>query len=99
MAETIKMCDMSIAVATKVFEMLNPGRVHVKKPGDDWCTRYFIITDIEPKELIYPEGWYYAKGAFRNKHTSTNGYYSEAVMRNSQGDFWKERARYCTWED
>ena len=96
MAKTVKMCDMPIVVATKVFEMLNPGKVRVKVPGDGWCTRYFIVTDVEPKDLTYPEGWYYAKGTFRNKHQSTTGFYEEAIMRTSDGEFWKKNATYCT---
>ena len=96
MAETVKMCDMNIAVSTKVFEMLNQGKVRVKRPGEDFCTHYFIVTDVEPKELIYPEGWYYAKGAFRNKHMSTTGMYQEALMQTTSGKFWKNMATYCT---
>lgn len=99
MAKTVKMCDMSIAVATKVFEMLNDGKVRVKAPSDDGlCTCYFIVTDVEPKDLTYPEGWYYAKGAFRNKHQSTTGFYEEAIMLTTSNKLWKESARYCTFD-
>lgn len=96
MAETVKMCDMNIAISTKVFEMLNLGKVHVKRPGENFCTNYIIVTDVEPKDLIYPEGWYYAKGNFRNKHMSTTGIYQEAYMMTSSGKRWTNLATYCT---
>ena len=89
------MCNMPIGVATKVFEMLNHGKVRIISPGVH-CSRYLIITDVEPKNLVYPEGWYYAKGSFRNKHTSTNGMYEEAMMLTSDRQYWKNRATYCT---
>lgn len=98
MAKTVKMCDMPIALSIKVFEMLNSGKIQVKKPGEDFCTQYQIVTDVEPKDLTYPEGWYYAKGAFRNKHMSTTGMYQEARMRTSSGESWREKATYCTLE-
>ena len=95
-AKTVKMCDMSIAVATKVFEMLNNGKVVVKRPGEGYCAYYIVVTDVEPSDLVYPEGWYYAKGSFRNKHMSTTGFYGEANMVTSKGEFWGHRAKYCT---
>ena len=95
-AKTVKMCDMPIEVATKVFEMLNPGKVRVKVPDGRLCVRYFIVTDVEPKDLTYPEGWYYAKGYFRNKHKSTTGAYHEVIMRTSDGERWSKSATYCT---
>lgn len=94
MATTVKMCDMSPQIAATVFGILNDGKVFLKDnvPGYGMI----IVTDIEPKDLVYPEGWYYAKGAFRNKHTSTTGYYGEVIMKKSNGDFWMDFAHYCT---
>ena len=97
MAKTVKMCDMRSEIAVKVFKMLNPDTVKIKEKGF-LCSRNLILTDTEPKNLIYPEGWYYAKGAFRNKHTSTTGVYEEVPMLTSAGEHWKERANYCTLE-
>ena len=91
-ARVIKMCDMPIEVALKVFTMLNSGKVRVIG------NRFFVITDEEPKNLVFPEGWYYAKGSFRNKHKSTTGMYEEAMMKKSSGEFWKNSANYCTLE-
>ena len=94
MTKTVKMCDMNKVVAGKVFEMLNGDKVHLEK-GRSWFSCY-IVTDVEPKNLTYPEGWYYAKGAFRNKHTSTTGIYEEVPMKKANGESWGDLAKYCT---
>lgn len=94
MAATVKMCDMSINVAIKVFEMLNPGRVKEKTLKNGVKV---IGTDVEPKELVYPEGWYYAKGYFTNKHNTTTGLYEvEVMIKSSNGELWKNLKKYCT---
>lgn len=95
MATTVKMCNMSKGIATNVFKMLNGRNVQLKEHG---AMGTVIVTDIEPKNLIYPEGWYYAKGSFRNKHTSTTGIYEEVTMLNSNGAFWEDTATYSTLE-
>lgn len=96
MAKTVKMCDMPLHIAAKVLEMLNPGKV--KYVNDVEIESPMLITDVAPNELIYPEGWYYAKGSFRNKHTSTTGIYQCVDMVKSNGEFWEEYAKYCTLE-
>lgn len=97
-AETVKMCDMNMRIAATVFEMLNEGKVKIKTPKYPEMSVYRIeiVTDVEPKDLTYPEGWYYAKGCFRNKHQSTTGRYSEARMVKSDGESWRNIAHYCT---
>lgn len=90
MAKTVKMCDMSADVVAKVLEMLNPGVKLMK------CHFTAIATDIEPKDLVYPEGWYYAKGTIRNKHTSSTGFYEEIYLYKVDGTSWGECAKYCT---
>ena len=97
MTETVKMCDMDKSIVSKVFEMLNGGNVHLKETDSYFGT--VIVTDVEPKELIYPEGWYYAKGTLRNKHTSTTGIYEEILFMKSNGDTWRDTATYCTLTD
>ena len=95
--KVVKMCDMSVHVSSKVFAMLNPGLVKVEKsPYFHAAGSIVIVTDTEPKELTYPEGWYYAKGMFRNKHQSTTGFYDEIHMLNSKGELWRDSAKYCT---
>lgn len=94
MATVVKMCDMPAKIAATVFEMLNDSvRLEQKQLTS------VIITDIEPNKLTYPEGWYYAKGCFRNKSTSTTGLYEELIMLKSNGDFWEDFAKYCTLND
>ena len=92
----MKSCDYPMEIAGRVFEMLNFEKVKfVWTPG----SYMYISTDEEPKNLVYPEGWYYAKGMFRNKHNSTNGEYSEIPMVTSNGFDWGDSARYCTMYD
>lgn len=92
MAKTIKMCDLSRDVAAKLFVLLNPGKVKYGTLGSD----FVIITDVEPKDLVYPEGWYYAKGRYTNKRNSSTGMYSTLDMVTSNGQFWEDYANYCT---
>ena len=95
MAITIKSCDFNEYIAGEVFRMLNSEKV-------SWGRKngfHTLITDTEPKELLYPEGWYYAKGAFRNKHMSTTGMYGEIPMVKSDGTSWRDLAIYCTLYD
>lgn len=96
MAKTVKSCDFNGTIATKVFEMLNPSYVRVKINVPFYGRA--IVTDVEPKDLVYPEGWYYAKGFFRNKHTSSTGAYDEILMLKSNGKLWGNIATYCTLE-
>jgi len=95
MAKVVKSCDYPVEIAMKVLEMLNP-RVKITWASGSYLRT--IVTDVEPKDLTYPEGWYYAKGCFRNKHTSTTGIYSEIPMEKSDGSSWRESATYCTLE-
>ena len=95
MANTVKMCDMKKNIAISVFKMLNGRNVQLKEYGPMGTV---IVTDVEPKNLIYPEGWYYAKGAFMNKHTSSTGFYEEVEMIQSTGVSWRNSATYCTLE-
>ena len=94
MGKIVKMCDMDSSIAVKVFEMLNPGQIKVKL--NIYGEPIGIVTDTEPRILVYPEGWYYAKGSFRNKHMSSTGWYCEIRMEMGNGTPWYEIAKYCT---
>ena len=96
MAKVVKSSDYPIEIACRVFALLNYPNVKVFREGG--CS-YILRTDVEPKKLTYPEGWYYAKGTFRNKHLSTNGVYGEANMEKNDGSYWEETAKYCTLDD
>ena len=96
--KTVKMADMGDFIAIKVFQMLNGEKIQILIGYSSY--RFVLITDIEPKELTYPEGWYYSKGCFRNKHMSSDGMYWEVPMIKSDGTPWNRIARYCTlYED
>ena len=85
MANIIKCCDFPKEVAANVFLMLNPSVTYTE---DSYGNNIFI-TDEQPNNLIYPEGWYYEKGTFRNKHNSTTGIYEALYMFTSEGILWK----------
>ena len=97
-AKVVKMCDLSVNIAAKVFEMLNPGKVEVF--SENWLGPFRRIeTDVEPRLLTYPEGWYFSKGRFRNKHTSSTGMYEEIRMEKKNGSSWEDIVTYCTLND
>ena len=91
-AKTIKMCDMDKNIAVKILQMLNPGKITIKAIG----TGFAIVTNCEPRILTYPEGWYYAKGAYTNKHKSSSGLYQAVPMMREDGRSWQDIATYCT---
>lgn len=92
MTKVVKMCDMDQRIALTVFKMLNGDRITIEKRPSETV----IVTDVEPENLVYPEGWYYAKGSFRNKHTCTTSGYSEIYMERSDGCDWCSIAKYAT---
>ena len=87
-----KMCNLPIGVATKVFEMINLGYVKIEMPG------FLIVTDKEPDTLMYPEGWYYSFGVFRNedRRVGFEKTHQEAEMKTSKGEDWGNLAFYST---
>ena len=93
-AKTIKMCDLTGDMAAMIFCAINNGNVVLER--FEFNSEVVLYTDIEPSNLIYPEGWYYAKGNFRNKNTSSTGIYDEIPMLKHNGDSWMESATYCT---
>jgi len=94
MAKTVKMCDMNDNIAALVLQQLNPGKVSVIIERDIGKV-IKIITSVEPKELVYPEGWYYSKGHLTNKHNSSTGVYWTVNMHDATtGEIWN--LPYCT---
>lgn len=96
MAKTIKACDYPVEIACRVFSLLNYPNVKVFRIRGN---QFLLKTDVEPKKLNYPEGWYYAKGTFRNKHMSSTGIYHEVDMEKNDGSCWRDTAKYCTLDD
>ena len=93
---SVKMCDMSKCIAASVFQKLNASKVTLKEDPFSYYEDLIIVTDVEPSDLVYPEGWYYANGNFRNKYNSTTGMYEEVRMVDSTGESWAGKATYCT---
>lgn len=92
MAKTVRTADLSGNAAANLFAILNPGEVEYL-PMHPFNFKSLppvgvIITDTDPDELNYPEGWYFAKGTFRNKHNSSTGIYEEVPMLKSNGSAW-----------
>lgn len=73
-----KLCDMPIAVSAKIFELLNPDKVTINE--DSFNHRLEIIYNANPKDLIYPEGWYYTQGFFTNKYNNITDNYEKILM-------------------
>ena len=90
---TIKTAELPIEVAANLFQMLNPEDIQVE-PATYLGLK--LVSKKEPCDLRYPEGWYYAKGTFRNKHNTSNGIYEEALMFKPNGYLWMEDATYST---
>lgn len=73
----IKSCDMPKGIIIDIFKMLNQKNVKIIDQPWDGLNPRVIVSQVSPAELIYPEGWYFAKGCLRNKHQSSSGLYEE----------------------
>lgn len=92
MAHTVKPADFSIRLAAKILAALNPETViYTRLDPFDAChgANGTLVSYVDPNELIYPEGWYFAKGEFRNKHNSTTGIYDSMPIHQPRGLLWK----------
>ena len=89
MAKTVKTADLGGCLAARLFEALNPDVEYLEfDPIDLSNYAGVIVTDEDPESLIYPEGWYFSKGYFRNKHNSSTGLYEEIPMARRDGTYW-----------
>ena len=89
MAKTVKTADLSGYLAARLFEALNPDVEYlIEDPFNLSNYNGLIVTDVDPERLVYPEGWYYAKGCLRNKHNSSTGLYEEIPMCRYDGSPW-----------
>ena len=89
---TVKTADLAASLAANLFAALNPMEVEFMRyhpfNQDAFPAAGVIITDADPESLYYPEGWYFAKGNFRNKYNTTSGIYEEIPMLKSDGTPW-----------
>lgn len=83
---SIKCCDLSANLAAQLFALLNPREVALQWSGFVGGVDEIreIVVDASPDGLVYPEGWYFTKGHFTNKHNSSTGQYSAIPMRVSR---------------
>ena len=83
---TIKCCDLDGDTAARLFALLNPREVALQRSGFVGGVDEIreIVVDASTDSLVYPEGWYFAKGRFTNKHNSSTGQYSAIPMRVSR---------------
>lgn len=87
MPNTIKAADLDGGTAARLFADMNLGLVGYLTIHGNYPYG-ILITDVDPANLAYPEGWYFAKGSFRNKHNSSSGIYAEVPMQKSDGSPW-----------
>jgi len=92
MTHTVKMVDFPARLAAKIFATLNHDKNVIFLNSDPfWETgQCAIISGYNPEELVYPEGWYFAKGNLRNKHNTESGIYGEVPIYRSggMGELW-----------
>ena len=82
----IRTADLSANLAAHLFESMNVGVEFLFDSPFGFGRA--IFTDTDPEELLYPEGWYYANGTFRNKHNSSTGLYEEIPIAKRDGTLW-----------
>lgn len=96
MDKIVKTRDMNRDTIAKVFCMLNSGLVKYSYLSDtgikDNLPGVALVTDVEPKDLAYPEGWCYINGIFCNKNQNSS---TSMYMVTSNGKFWADSAQYC----
>ena len=80
----VRTADLSIEIATRIFEALNRGKITLVSSSE----QITIVTDTDPKYLTFPEGWYFASGMFTNRYNTSNNSYSEAKTVNLSGETW-----------
>lgn len=97
-SKVIKMCELPIEIAEKVFEAINGGKVRIV---DNKFWGHVLVTNYKPEDLIYPEGWYYENGTFRNNVSCSSGIYQKTIMVSSCDDQWFKNDQhfpYCICE-
>lgn len=89
---TVMTADLAASLAANLFAALNPMEVEFMRfhpfNQSNHPVKGIIITDADPDTLYYPEGWYFAKGYFRNKKNTSSGEYEEIPMLKSDGTPW-----------
>jgi predicted methyltransferase len=82
-SKIVRTADLPISIVVRVLESLNRGKIILVTYGDDIT----IVTDTNPRQFNFPEGWYFSNGVFTNKFHASR-HYSEAKIVNSRGSTW-----------
>lgn len=82
-SKIVRTADLPLSIVVRVLESLNRGKIILVTYGDDIT----IVTDTNPRQFNFPEGWYFSNGVFTNKFHATR-HYSEAKIVNSRGSTW-----------
>lgn len=91
MAKTVLTVDLDARIAGQIFAELNREHVvFLKRDPFYESHQCALISNLDPRELYYPEGWYFAKGTFRNKGNSSTGTYEEVPVYRlgGMGELW-----------
>ena len=82
----VPVSDLQGKAAAKAFMGVNPYKgITLKGNGYDM----YLETDDDPSKMIFPKGWYTAKGYLRNKHMSS-GIYTEIPLFDNLGQIINE---------
>jgi hypothetical protein len=80
----VKSSDMNADAAVAALISLNDGVTYCG--GNAWSRYLKSIKD--PANLVFPEGWYFCKHCFRNKHNSSTGLYEEVPVYHLDDEYW-----------
>lgn len=88
--EVVKTCDMDGKAAAAAFIGLNALEgteiALIINPG---TYSPIMKTSYDPANMVFPNGWYFAKGSVRNKHHSTTGFYDEVPVMDGNSELWQ----------
>ena len=86
--ESYVMSDVPINVAIDALCALNKEKViGVNHP----ILGLVVMTDFNPDDLVYPEGWQYKNGCYCNKHDIATGLYKQALVLKPIDWRWKQQ--------
>ena len=77
---------INIEMALIVLAFVNGRKVKIENKDG----KKIVVTDEEPRNLTYPDGWYYVSGFYANE-----GGKERMRMYRSDGTAWSDYAKYC----
>ena len=57
-SKIVRTADLPLSIVVRVLESLNRGKIILVTYGDDIT----IVTDTNPRQFNFPEGWYFSNG-------------------------------------